>query len=260
MVDEVVLYPRVQKNGRVDNARLLFSDGSNIAVPVSLNGSSPVKVSFPQRAISWVRFQVTSGNGTSLGLAEMVVHGSSEINLPAVSPSTPLGLNAMQGSITLSWLRNLEPDLAGYRIYYGTSSGNYSRVLDVGNVDRFLMTGLSHNTTYYFAVKAYSLSGQESPGFSDEVQATFYAPHIGGLSAAVGPTWGSTNVTITGSHFAKGVTVMFGGSHAKVLSVNSTAIVVLTPKYSAGTVGVMVINSDGSRTTLPKSFTYVRLP
>lgn len=259
-INEVILYPRIQKGNRVERARLYFSDGSSIPVTMPLTGDSPVKLDFSLRNISWLRFQVETGNGTSLGLAEMVVHGSSDINLPHIPPSIPLGLNATQGIITLSWMRNIEPDIAGYRVYYGTSSGNYSRVLDAGNVDRFLMTGLNNGVTYYFAIKAYSLSGQESPGFSEEVLATFYAPRIDGLSTAAGPTWGSTNVTITGSHFAKGVTVMFGGSHAKVVSVNSTAIVVLTPKYSAGTVGILVINSDGSRTTLPKSFTYVRLP
>lgn len=225
-----------------------------------LSGDSPLTISFSTRTVSWIRFQVDSGNGTSLGLTEMVVHGdSSDIKLPGIPPAAPQGLAATQGSITLSWLRNLEPDLAGYRVYYGNSPENYPKVLDAGNVDHLLMTGLTDNVTYYFALKAYSLAGIESPGFSGEVNATFHAPKINSLSLASGPTWGGSNVTITGSNFTRGVTVMFGGSHGKVRSVNSTSIVVLAPPKSAGAVDVLVINADGSRVLLPKGFTYVKM-
>ena len=258
-VNEVVLYPRVQKNAQVGNARLFFSDGTSIPFSFPLTGDSPLTLSFSSRMVSWIRLQVVSGNGTSLGLTEMVVHGdSSTIKLPVTPPLMPQGLTVTQGSITLSWLRNLEPDLAGYRVYYGTSSENYTKVLDVGNVNQLLMTGLTANVTYYFAVKAYSLGGLESLGFSDEVQATFRSPHIYGLSTAAGPTWGGTNVTISGSNFTRSVTVMFGGSHAKIQSVNATAIVVLTPTGPAGAVNVLVINADGSRDTLVKGFTYIK--
>lgn len=259
-VNEVVFYPRVQKNSRVGNAMLYFSDGTNIPVSLPLNGDSPFTLSFSSRKVSWIRLQVVSDNGTSLGLAEMVVHGdSSDIKLPNIPPSPPQGLTVTQGSITLNWLRNLEPDLAGYRVYYGISPGNYTKVLDVGNIDHLLMTGLTDNFTYFFAAKTYTLSGMESPGFSDEVQATFRAAHVDGLSTASGPTWGGTNVTISGSNFTKKVTVMFGGSHAKIQSVNSTAIVVMTPAGSAGAVNVLVINADGSRALLSKGFTYVKV-
>jgi hypothetical protein len=259
MVNEVVLYPRVQKNSQVGNARLFFSDGTNVPVSLLLTGDSPLTISFSTRTVSWIRLQVVNGNGTSLGLTEMVVHGdSSDIKLPGIPPSTPQGLAVTQGSITLNWLRNPEPDLAGYRIYYGTSSGNYTKVLDAGNVNQLLMTGLTDNATYYFAIKAYSLAGQESPSLSDEVQATFRSPHIAGLSTAAGPTWGGTNVTISGSNFTKSVTVMFGGSHAKIQSVNATAIVVLTPTGSSGAANVLVINADGSRDSLTKGFTYIK--
>jgi len=67
-----------------------------------------------------------------------------------------------------SWDANTESDLAGYRIYYGTESGNYTQTIDVGNELSALIIISETNKTYYFAITAYDTSGNES-GFSQEV-------------------------------------------------------------------------------------------
>jgi len=69
---------------------------------------------------------------------------------------------------TVSWDKNLESDLSGYKIYYGTSSANYGNIIDVGNNISYTVTNLDSNITYYFAITAYDLSGNESE-FSKEV-------------------------------------------------------------------------------------------
>ncbi len=71
-------------------------------------------------------------------------------------------------SVTISWLPNGEQDLAGYKIYYGTQSGIYSNIIDVGNVTSYEISNLADGTTYYFAVTAYDISGNES-SYSEEV-------------------------------------------------------------------------------------------
>lgn len=63
-------------------------------------------------------------------------------------------------------------DLAGYKIYYGISSGNFTIVIDVGNVTTYKIENLNHDT-YYFAVTAYDNSGNES-GYSNEVSKTIH--------------------------------------------------------------------------------------
>ena len=40
--------------------------------------------------------------------------------------------NASAADLKLAWNANSESDLAGYKIYYGTASGNYSVSKDVG--------------------------------------------------------------------------------------------------------------------------------
>jgi hypothetical protein len=52
-------------------------------------------------------------------------------------------------------------DLAGYKVYYGISSRNYSNSIDVGNVMTYEINSLSAGT-YHFSVTAYDISGNES--------------------------------------------------------------------------------------------------
>jgi len=64
--------------------------------------------------------------------------------------------------VTLAWDPNQENDLAGYRLHYGSASGNYSQVIDVGNDNQHQVSGLAAGATYYFAVTAYDSQGLES--------------------------------------------------------------------------------------------------
>jgi hypothetical protein len=71
-------------------------------------------------------------------------------------------------SVTLAWDPNTEPDVAGYKVYYGKASGTYESVVDVGNQTTYNILGFQDGETYYLAVTAYNVYGLES-GFSDEV-------------------------------------------------------------------------------------------
>ena len=51
-------------------------------------------------------------------------------------------INAFAANVTFKWDANGEADLAGYKIYYGTSSGNYTNSVDVGNTTSYTQTGL----------------------------------------------------------------------------------------------------------------------
>lgn len=62
-------------------------------------------------------------------------------------------------------------DLAGYKVYYGTASGNYDTIVDAGNATSYTVTSLISDVTYYFATTAYDTSANES-GFSNEVSKT----------------------------------------------------------------------------------------
>ncbi len=55
----------------------------------------------------------------------------------------------------------------GYRIYYGTSSGNYPNRVEVGNVTECTISDLQDGITYYFVARAYNDYGES--GNSNEV-------------------------------------------------------------------------------------------
>lgn len=84
-----------------------------------------------------------------------------------------LGNTAQAADITFSWLPN-EENVEGYKIYYGTESRNYTKVVDVGNPepigDRIIhtVTGIPLGVTYYYAATAYNID--EESDYSTEVE------------------------------------------------------------------------------------------
>jgi hypothetical protein len=70
--------------------------------------------------------------------------------------------------VTLEWDPVIHPNLAGYMVYYGTSSSDYSETMDVGNWTSVTIAGLEEDVTYYFAVAAYSVYDEQSE-YSNEV-------------------------------------------------------------------------------------------
>jgi hypothetical protein len=78
-----------------------------------------------------------------------------------------LSLSAAGVSANLTWNASSDPSLAGYNIYYGTVSHQYTNMVTVGNMTNTVIPGLAGNTTYYFSAKARNSAGNQSP-FSNE--------------------------------------------------------------------------------------------
>ncbi len=86
----------------------------------------------------------------------------------AISAIFLLAANGLAGEAKVSWTANTEADLAGYKIYQGTVSRNYTQTIDAGNTTSFTISGLSDNVEYFFALTAYDTAGNES-GYSAEI-------------------------------------------------------------------------------------------
>jgi len=127
-----------------------------------------------------------SNAADSKGLAAALAAGTTTITAVSgsISASASLTVTApapvpAPGSTTLSWTAPSQrvdgspiTNLAGYRLYYGTSSGNYTAVQDLGNVTTLNLATLSLGQgTYYFVLTAYDIQNYES-GYSTEISRT----------------------------------------------------------------------------------------
>jgi hypothetical protein len=78
-------------------------------------------------------------------------------------------------SVTLGWDPSSDPNVAGYNIYYGTASHQYTTEISAGTGTSVIINGLIEGVTYYFAATTYVTSDRES-SFSDEV--TYTVPTV----------------------------------------------------------------------------------
>lgn len=61
------------------------------------------------------------------------------------------------------WNPSVSSDVAGYKVYFGTPPGTYSKNIDVGNTTDITITNLEPGKTYSLYVIAYSAMGTTSP-------------------------------------------------------------------------------------------------
>lgn len=70
--------------------------------------------------------------------------------------------SASAADVRLRWNPNPEPDIAGYRVYHGTTSGAWITTVDVGNVTEATVEGVPDDRPTYLAITAYNDAGLES--------------------------------------------------------------------------------------------------
>jgi plastocyanin len=130
-----------------------------------------------QNKPTWATFSTTNGTlsgtpaagdaGTTANIVISVSDGKASAALTAFSITVT---QVATGSATLNWTAptantdgSTLTDLAGYRIYYGTSSSNLDKVVQIANpgLTTYLIDNLTPGT-WYFSLKSYSAAGTES--------------------------------------------------------------------------------------------------
>lgn len=133
-----------------------------------------------QNKPSWAKFNVNTGRldgrpassdvGSYNNIQIRVSDGIATRSLAAFSVTVGNGGGTTTRSVTLSWTpptQNTDgstlTNLSGYRIYYGTSQGNYSNLITINNpgVANYTVDNLAPNT-YYFVSTAVNGQGVES--------------------------------------------------------------------------------------------------
>src|SRR5574341_203682 len=163
----------------------------------------------------------------------------------------------------LSWSPNTETNLAGYRVYYGTSSRSYPNVIDVGLVTTYTVTGLGSGT-YFLALTAYNTAGAESE-FSSEVSKTIpdtqppviSAVTVGSITSAQATVSWTTNEPAT-SLVEYGTTTTYGLQTTENLALAGQHQHRLTGLQAATTYHFRVLNRDAAgnlATSADRTFT-----
>jgi fibronectin type 3 domain-containing protein len=80
-----------------------------------------------------------------------------------------------KGAITIAWDSSDDPDLTGYKVYYGSSPKEYDNSVNIGKppesspgIMKYSLTNLVKGKKYYIAVVAVNKNNKQS-GFSAEV-------------------------------------------------------------------------------------------
>jgi len=123
-----------------------------------------------------------------------------------ISPPINANKTAVDGDVQLAWASNLESDLAGYNIYYGSPTGySFANVVDVGNVRSYTLSGVSASDI--IAVSAYDtqadgiddqLEGHES-WFAYPVRYQVLTVYTSGVSSSNPITVSFSNETVIGT-------------------------------------------------------------
>ena len=79
----------------------------------------------------------------------------------------PSGLS--DRDITIAWNASPSPDVGGYSVHYGLSSGNYPNKVFVGKRTSYTLPGLAIGKTYYIAVTTHGANGTGESDFSGEI-------------------------------------------------------------------------------------------
>jgi hypothetical protein len=115
-------------------------------------------------------------------------------------------------SATLMWNPSSSTNIAGYKVYYGNSSRNYTNTITAGTATTITISNLVSGATYYFAATAYDTYNLESDfsnevGYTNVVQAspliTLTSPANGSAFTAPANISLAANVTAHGHSITK---------------------------------------------------------
>ena len=174
-----------------------------------------------------------AGNSNSANSGTATTTSANELIFGA--GMTASGFNAAGTGFTSRIITSTDGDIAEDKVVSSTGSNS--------------ATGsLSSSAPWVMQMATFRASGQG---------ATNPAPTVTSITPNTGTANGGTAVTITGTGFLAGATVSLGGTLATGVTVgSSTSITATTAAHGAGTVNVVVTNTDAQSGTLNNGYTY----
>jgi hypothetical protein len=150
--------------------------------------------------------------------------------------------SVLAAEVTLAWdaSKSPESEVAGYRIHYGVTSGEYWWTIDAGKTLTYRVSGLLEGVTYYFSVSTYDNQNRRS-AFSQEIQLVAGTSGIataslyGGASPAGPSRWSVPASDPAGA----GISIVFDASR------QAYAVILGGPLMDASSFTVADVSGDG---------------
>ncbi len=221
-----------------------------VDAPVTGGSSTELQVTAPAHAAGSVDVVVRNADG---GTAT----ASAAYTYTAANPApTIVGLSPASG-----------PTAGGTAVTIGgTNFGGPGTTVTFGGVDAPVTGGSSTElqvTAPAHAAGSVDVVVRNADGETATASAAYTytaanpAPTIKTIKPTSAPTTGGKRVTITGTGFASGLQVLFGGvAGTSVVLKGSTSLTVMAPAHAAGTVDIVVRNPDGRSATAAGAFRY----
>ena len=175
---------RVEEEGTF-TLRMLFSDGDlmfgreiEVEVRESQRGTPTPLVTFPAHEATPTPTAsptpTPEPTPTPTPTPEPTPTPTPDVTAPGQVTGVTAGPAEDPGEVVVTWDPSPEPDLAGYNIYRGTTSGGpypvFVKFVSAG-ATAYIETGVSSGIDYYYIVRAEDTSGNEGPA-SEEDPAT----------------------------------------------------------------------------------------
>ncbi len=144
----------------------------------------------------------------------------------------------------------------GATAYFGANAADFTYVVNSTTILATTPIG-SVGTVDVSVQNTTGDPGVLTDGYTYDVDSHLDSPTITGITPGSGSILGDTNTEITGTNFDQGATIYFGQNEAQVTIVNgSTSINATTAAHAAGTVDVIIINSNSTWAIGTDMFTY----
>jgi prepilin-type N-terminal cleavage/methylation domain-containing protein len=215
------------------------SFGGAAPIAYTVNSSTSITATSPA-GLGTVDVTVTTPDGTSAtGPADLFSYSA-----PAVSSITPhFGTTGTTVNITGA---NFVP---GATVQFGATAATSVTVNSSTSITATASAGVG-------TVDVRVTTSSQSPVNSPADLFSYSAPTVTSVSPQSGSASGGTGVTVTGTNFVPGATVVFGATSGTSVVVNSATSISVTSPAGAGTIDVRVTTSSQSATSAADLFTY----
>ncbi len=273
----VVAYPNAQTAGDLNIVTVGWADASSVISSVADNMGNtyspavgPTAGTGLQQSIYYAK-NIAAGNNTvtvkfnqaaAFPDIRILEYSGLDLSVPldATAAEVGSGTNASSGTATTASAKELifGAGTTGGAAFIGAGTGFTSRIIDTfGNIaedqtvtsaGNYTATAPNGSGNWVMQAATFRASGQ---GVSNP------PPTIVAISPASGTINGGTALTVTGTGFLPGATLSLAGTPANNVSVvSNTTISATTPAHAAGTVDIVVTNTDAKTGQLSQGFTY----